>query len=623
MVYRLILPDWAKAENPTLPKVREGEYSSAQLTAYNAQAYNIYFLPNHPSVYHKGTTVDGSQIDVFQYIFVDFDLKSKAYASKEAFADFVKASGPEPTFMVDTGNGIHAYWAVKGLDPMIYLRLCRRIMRKFNTDPAVGQIYQLMRVPGSINTKTKDSPKPCEIIYDSMAEYTAEEMDTLLDPITAEDEAHCQQHYAKTFQPKEAVRVDDVIPVKFKKLLRSNQEVKKIWAGEVEDRSVADYRLGHILFANSFSRAEAMSVLVNTSKAMTRAPVHRIGYAEGIADKIWTYEDDGDPTALSQSVKDILNKHGSAIRGERFPCYAYLDNTECGFRLGHVIGLVAGAKVGKTALSLNMFKGFVQNNPNYDHMFVALEQPASEIANLWQKLCGSEVQLHDRVHVLSNYESDGTYRNLSLDEIRDYILEFQKDTGRKIGCVVIDHIGVLKRVSEDSRISVEDICHQMKSFAIATNTLLVMQSQAPREKAGGGDLELDKSAAYGTVFFESYVDYLITLWQPLKRAYTEKACPTVMAFKFCAIRHKNKLVDLIQEDVCYRVFFEPGSGIIRELTENEEKSFDYFNSQCVNKRKQDRKTELIPYKSVKWNATDTNREDPRPAQVLRRVSKAV
>jgi hypothetical protein len=145
-----------------------------------------------------------------------------------------------------------------------------------------------------------------------------------------------------------------------------------------------------------------------------------------------------------------------------------------------------------------------------------------------------------------------------------------------------------------------DICHSMKAFAIETNTMLIMQSQAPREKAGSGDLELNKDAAYGTVYFESYCDYLITIWQPLKRCYSEDGCPTVTAFKFCKIRHKKTGLDKINEDVCYHLYFDSNNEHMRELTQLEEKSFDFFLNKATNKRKQDRKTDLVPYSSITW-----------------------
>lgn len=601
-VYRCILPAWAAEEDPDKRRVLEGQFSEERLKQLNDAAYNTYFLPNYPSEYVKGTPVEGSQIDTFRYVFADCDLKDKVYPDKQTFIDKVLAEGPEPTLIVDSGWGIHAYWQVSDLDAMSYLKLQRRIMRKFNTDEAVGQIYQLMRVPGTMNTKVKGNFKPCEHIHSSYKVYTCEEMDAQLPVLTTDDEEYCKTHFNKTYKlGTEICRIDDKIPLKFSHLVTSNREVKDIWSGLAEDRSKADYRLAHIMFANEFTKAEAMSVLVNSPKAIGRAPVHQVSYAQNIVDKIWTFEITQHKEALnlSSTVREILCKHGDSIKGERFPCHRYLDDTVHGFRLGQVIGLVAGSGVGKTAVALNMFMGFVKSNPNYEHFFIPLEQPANEIADRWKTMCGDNTALHDKVHVLSNYGDDGSYRNLSLGDIKDYLMKFKRLTGKEIGAVVIDHIGALKKNNKDGRQSIEDICHQMKAFAVETNTMLVMQSQAPREKAGIGDLDLGKDSAYGTVFFESYCDYLITIHQPLKRCYAEGA-PTVTGLKFCKVRHKKQGQDRLQEDVPYRLFFDPVTEHLRELTQDEETSFNFFHKQCINKRKQDRKTDLVEYTSIKF-----------------------
>ena len=588
-------------ENPGIKKVLEGQFTDDEILDINAAGYNIYYLPNHPSLY-EGGTVDGFQIDVFNYLFVDMDLKDGVYSSKDLFLEKLGEFSLQPTRIVDSGNGIHAYWRVSDLNAKSYLRLQRRLMRRLVTDEAVGQIYQLMRVPNTLNTKIKDEFKLCEIIYESDAMYTSEEFDNTLAPIAHQDEQYCDQHYNKTYKLKSEIKVDDEIPVKFARLLENSAEVKDIWASKMDDRSKGDFRLGHIMFANGFSKDEAMSVLVNSAKALARAPIHRISYAENIVNKIWTYEITADKNELqlSSSVRDILSKSGTNLKGTRLPCWTYVDNTLHGFRLGQVIGLVAGVGVGKTAVALNFFMGFVQNNPSYDHFFVPLEQPANEIAERWKTMCGENHSLHDKVQVLSNYDDEGRYRNLSLEDIQAYIVKYQNVTGRKVGCVVIDHIGVLKKNAKDGRQSIEDICHKMKGFAMETGTLLIMQSQAPREKAGIGDLELDKDAAYGTVFFEAYCDYLITLWQPLKRCYGEGA-PTITAFKFCKIRHKKQGKDVIQEDRPYNLKFDPETEHLRVLTQEEELSFTFFLNNATNKRKKDKKTDLVQYTSAKWS----------------------
>ena len=143
-----------------------------------------------------------------------------------------------------------------------------------------------------------------------------------------------------------------------------------------------------------------------------------------------------------------------------------------------------------------------------------------------------------------------------------------------------------------------DICHAMKGFAVETNTLVVMQSQAPREKAGIGDLELNKDAAYGTVYFEAYCDYLITLWQPLKRMYGNDKCPAATAFKFCKIRHKKLKRDVLKEDVSYTVIFDTETERMRTATQDEDTAFDFFLQQATNARKKDRKTDLVEYTRI-------------------------
>ncbi len=603
--YRLIAPDWLLKQHPDLQKVLEGMFSDDDIKSLNEAGYNVYYFPNHPKKYDLNRTVNGSQIDQFDYVFVDYDCKSEVYKSKEDFIDLLKRLFNAPTLIVDSGNGVHAYWQVSDLDVKSYQRLTRRMMRMFKTDESTCMICQLMRMPGTLNTKEQNNFKPCKIVYEKPRPlYTCEELDKLLPPITVEDEAFCQQHYDRTYNISDkSITIDDELPPKFGKLLKENHEVADLFAGATDDRSKNDYRLGHVMYANKFTKEEAMSVLVNTAKAMSRAPVHRIAYAENIVNKIWTYETETETSdsELSYSVKDILHRSGDTIKGTQLRCHPCVDNTERGYRLGDVIGLVAGSGVGKTAFSMNMFKWFAQNNPDYHHFFVPLEQPSNEIAERWKTMCGEDTSLHSKVHVMSNYDNAGNFRHLSLDEIQEYLVSWQVKTGHKIGCVVIDHIGALKKKgSNDENQDLMTICHKMKSFAIQTNTLLVMQSQTSRQKAGIGDQELDKDSAYGTLFFEAYCDYLITLWQPLKRCHAEESCPTVTAFKFCKIRHKKAKLDVIKEDVPYYLYFDSTAEMLRNLTQDEKTSFDYFLPKATNKRKADRRSELVAYISAPY-----------------------
>lgn len=613
MLYVTLPPQWLKDQGVTTS--HQLDCSFEEVVKYNNAGHNIYYYPNYPS--SPGTHfVKASEVDTFEWVFLDMDLKQNVYMDKEEFLGVLAGFPLRPTKVVDTGNGLHVYFRVSDLDAMSFLRLSRRLMRHFNTDPAVTQLKQLMRVPNTVNTKDPLNPKYCQVLSETDNVFTCEELDKALPMITAEDEAFCKGHYDKVHNIQElASKVDEKLPPKFGKLLRECPEAKAIWLGStLGDRSTADYRLGHLMFAAEFTRQEALSVLVNCPKALTRAPQHRIGYAERIVDKIWTFEATADKKSLnlSSSVMDILSRSGEQLQGTRLPCYKYIDDTVAGFRLGQVMGLVAGSGVGKTSLALNIFMGFVASNPDYDHFFVPLEQSDREIAVRWKTMCGNNTALHSKVQVLSNYDDNGVYRDLSLSDIKAQVLKHKLDTGRAIGCVVIDHIGVLcnnNRLGQDE--GVKQICKDMKAFAMETNTFLIMQSQTSREKAGIGDLELNKDAAFGTSVFENFTDFMVTLWQPLKRMYTEGA-PTVMSYKFCKVRDKMQGHDVLQEDVCYSVFFDPVTQRVRELNENEEKGLSYWVAQATTKRKQDRKTDIVDYTSVKWTKEGKDAEKTRP-----------
>ncbi len=603
-IFRLIPAKWTQGLVPL-----EGHFSDDEILKYNAQGYNIYYFPNYPSSYIPPNHVKANEVDTFKYVFVDCDLKSGDYSSKEDFLVALDSCGITPTTVIDSGRGVHAYWHVSNLDAKSFLRFQRRLCRLLVTDEAVSRLNQLMRYPETINTKDQHTQVLCTTLYSTDKVYTAEELDSLLPPIMKSDEEYCEEHYNKAHNiNQDQTEISDKLPAKFGQLLRDNSEAKELFAGNVDDRSKADYRLGHLMFANGFTRDDALSVLVNSVKAMERAPTHRRSYAINIVDKIWTFELNSKDKllTLSSSVKDILQRSGETLKGTPFRCHPRIDNTEHGFRLGQVIGLVAGSGVGKTSFALNMFRWFTQSNPDYHHFFIPLEQPANEIADRWKTMCGEDTSLHDKVHVLSNYAEDGSFRHLSFDEIKEYVRKFQDIKKVKIGCIVVDHIGALKKKGKDGENQdLMDICHSMKAFAVETNTLLVMQSQSSREKAGIGDLELDKDAAYGTVYFESYCDYLVAIWQPLKRCHAEPNCPTVTAFKFCKIRHKKPMKDIIQEDVAYYVYFDSNSERIEDLTENQKTSFNYFIKQATNKRKLDKKSDIAIYKSVPYNEVDS------------------
>lgn len=601
MYCRLIPAKWMGPEH----KVLERDFSHKELLELNAIGYNIYHWPNHPSIYPEGN-VSGPDIDIFNWVFVDMDTKDGVYTKEQFIEKLTENENLLPSKIIDSGNGIHAYWQVSDLDVKSYLRLTRRLARHFDTDMATCNIAQLMRLEGYKNTKNESNRLRCIAIFADDIKYTCEQLDSLLPSISVEDEKFCEDHYNSTYSLEAPMEISGDLPPKFGQLLKKNKEASELFASSTDDRSKSDYRLGHIMLGNGFTKEEAMNVLYNTAKAMQRSQGNRYKYAKNIVDKIWIFEETEkkDTLSLAPTVRDILSKGERTDLGQRFPCHKLLDDTYRGFRLGQCIGIVAGSGVGKTTLTLNMFLWFAENNPDYHHFFYSLEQPKEEITERIKTICGDNDFLFDRIHVIDNHNEDDSFKHLSLGAIEEQMDAWQKSTGLKIGTAVIDHIGVLeagnKNGENDALIG---ICKRMKPMARKLNIMLIMLSQAPREKAGVGDLELDKNAAYGTVFFESFLDYLICLWQPLKRVYADGA-PTIMAFKFAKIRHKKQNLDTIKEDVRYQVYFDPTTEHLRPLTQDEEISVQYYMNRAISARKADKKTDIVTYVSRRLEPDD-------------------
>ena len=95
------------------------------------------------------------------------DLDAKVIGSKkEAYERVWNGDFARPTFLVDSGNGYHAYWCfikpcfdLEGVEAVnLY------IADKVGADHCFN-INRLLRVPGTVNCKDPEKPKPCRIIH--------------------------------------------------------------------------------------------------------------------------------------------------------------------------------------------------------------------------------------------------------------------------------------------------------------------------------------------------------------------------------------------------------------------------------------------------------------------------
>lgn len=664
--YRLIKPSWARKKLPNgeenidfkeeinhekLKKnVYEGYYNYDFLKTANEAGYNIYFFPNTSSSKVLGY-LKGTQIDVFRWVFVDMDLKDGHYASKDEFLTVLDRFKLPPTKVVDSGNGIHAYWKISDLDRDSYIETQLRLQQKFLTDESVYTVLQLMRMPGFKNTKQYGNFIECSTVRKTDKTYTVDELLTNLLPLS-EHSQDCFQKHINLLNGNIAVvdsitEISDKLPESFLVLMDLDEKIK-VWPNydfsnprssaafdtmrkkikdtferpreEYGDRSRADLALCNYLHVLKFNRADAMSIVLNTEKARSRPELDRHTYAHSIVDKVYKDRESFYVPSLAEMPTDSRSKKmGRLVYGPSF-----MDCLVNRWRTKQVLGVIAAPGAGKTASSLKIIQCSIQNNPSEDdiYVFVSLEMTAEEIKNRWEKLNGGPKYNH-RLYVVANEDEDGEYRGLNLQDIYSYVKGIERSTGKKTLIVVIDHVSIINKKLDLSRspnfeeqgfrefkeLMPDEINSKVKALAKMLDVFIINQSQTTKQRAGDGDVPLNKDAAFGSASFEWYCDFILTIWKPLVRVYGETDL-RVMAWQYCKIR-EQAADDGVKEYQRRVLHFDMDTNDIKRLNNLE---FEEF--QTLVKRANALRARAIKNKDIEYDNLDPE-EAKRVSQIIR------
>lgn len=617
---RLIKPDWAKPTldndepNPRFvepiegPDVLEGcEYTDDDLAAFNQRGYNIYFFPNYPSrnVYAEGVRhLSGKHIDVFQFVFVDMDLKDKVYKSKEEFIEVLAKFQIKPTFVVDSGNGIHAYWRVLDLNRDSYVITQLALMKALKTDESVFTVMQLMRLPGYLNTKVHNAYIQANVIeaLSSGKDYLVTDFVSVINELDEASAIRGQNHLNKLDGKLKIDIPEDVnleeLPDRFIDFLIDPQNIavynvftnpKSVFG----DRSKADLSLANTLFKYGFDRKDALAILSNSQKALSKGH-HRFSYAQTTVDKVYIEKHNekfrtvGQQLRMGEGEKNL----GDFVRGTW-----YMDTDVLGeqWRKKELLGLIAGTGVGKTSVTLKAIKDMIENNPDNDDVYVvfSLEMSEAEIIKRWIKLVGETSPLADRLYVIGNEEENGDPRNIGLQEIHNYCKDITKMTGKRIGTIAIDHIGIISKhintkkfpnfgiqsemnagYGDVKTLSLNSMAKQLKPLAKMLDTFIIILTQTTKDKQGAGDLPLGVDAAYGISDYENIMDRIITIWQPLARVQNQIST-RFLAYQYVKIRNKTAN-DRIQTYEPKLLTFDLNTGDLKLTTSEEYAEFQKY-----------------------------------------------
>lgn len=599
----------------------EGNFSDKQIKAYNDKGYNIYYFPNGASKV-KGKFLSGKEIDQYNVVFVDMDLKDEEYESKDAFLEKLAEFPLTPSRIVDSGNGIHAYWNISDLERETYIMAQFSLINHFKTDESVWTPLQLMRVGGYNNTKRHKDYVLAEILLDENSSYTIEKLFEHLEPPTEIQMKKLEKHCAKldgTYVMPEMNDIDfDTLPDSFINLLQDNDYIRELYQNPKEaigDRSKADYILAQELFTAGLDLSECVQVIANGSKAKERQDGRE--YAYNTVEKVYEArdaelaEEDGEFQLLSELLEDenFGKSIGTPVFGER-----HWDCLETPWQTSQVLGIVAGPGVGKTETTLFQFKNMVQADPEALFVFFSLEMPERQIAKRWRQVIDGDKNLSNSVVVIGNEDKDGAPRNIGIQQVYRYVKRIEQRYGKKVKVAVIDHINILDKTidtkkephfrgetdnsySKDGKITLnpKGLLSACKQLAKALDVFLIIQSQTTKDKAQDGDVPLGLSAAYGNSAFEWYCDFIITIWQPLRLVHDQTDLK-VLAWQYVKIREQDD-GDGTRINVMRLLNYDRPTRSFRPLSDQEFQEFNALMPKVNAKRQLKEKKELTDYKN--------------------------
>jgi len=643
MYYRLIKPIWGqrflgKELNTKFvkeiqgPNILEGTFDIQYVTKKNKEGYNVYWFPNHPHTppYNKEKRyLNGKDITVFNYLFVDMDLKDRIYPNKLAFIQKLKEFPLQPTMVVNSGNGVHAYWRISDLTRNMYVILQMALLKYFRTDESVWTVLQLIRLYGTFNTKNVNDYKKVELLAEisSNKTYSIKELPHHLFKINDKMRKKAKQHVDK-LDGKLHIELNndfniEELPESFIDLIYKNKKIRDLFEDPYKfngDRSSADMSLCNKLFRLGIQRNDAIAVMSNTQKALEKGTA-RLDYAMCTIEKVYT----GDPVKIKLQNQRTARFKNSLIReGELLKMTpnnpkvlgpAFFDVLHEGWRKQQALGLLGASGIGKTTVALTIFKHMIDNNPDSDDIFIfySCEMSESEILKRWITLTDKNPKYLERLYIVPPKDYDGNELNITPQDIVWIGQEIKESSGKDIAAIVIDHMGILQNVidteqepsfgaageTEGGRSAIRAVPQKFvyktaKPIATILDTFVIALTQTGKAN-GFGDVPLGKGNAYGSATYDWTMDYVMGIWQPLARVEHETNLK-VLAWQYGKIREKNSEDKMTTND--YRLLtFDLSTGDLRPMTNIEKTEFDELKTKADDLRKSAEKKEGYQYKN--------------------------
>ena len=247
---------------------------------------------------------------------------------------------------------------------------------------------------------------------------------------------------------------------------------------------------------------------------------------------------------------------------------------------GMLFGLLAGAGGGKTSVALQILNTVSQNEE--ESIMFSMDMNSNLIyQKLAQKHSGlTGDQLFDLFKERNTielkkirYKLNENYKNVSftfktamtVEDIKEGILEHEETTGKKVKFVVVDYLETILGPFSDSTANSAHAANALKDIAsdLDVCVLLLLQTQ----KASGDNSEPLRSMrkVKGSSVTEQACSIIISLWRP---GFNPKDFENDRFMTFCCV--KNRMGKLFEVDTTW----EGRTGTVSELSDSEREELD-------------------------------------------------
>ena len=123
-------------------------------------------------------------------LWLDLDVKKAQGNEKQGVLKRLEDFMFPPTVIVDSGNGYHAYWALKEpeSDKKLIEQYLRSLADALGADKNCCEVARVLRLPGTLNRKVEHAPLDvCVVRMDSSLTYNLSDFDVVLQPANEEN----------------------------------------------------------------------------------------------------------------------------------------------------------------------------------------------------------------------------------------------------------------------------------------------------------------------------------------------------------------------------------------------------------------------------------------------------